>query len=598
MHGIGFLQDLAVIMVVAGLTTIIFHRLRQPVVLGYILAGVLIGPHTPPFALITNEETIKSIADLGVVLLMFSLGLEFSLRRLREVGVAALVATGVEVMLMLWIGYELGRWFGWRTMDALFLGALMAISSTMLVLRSIEDARRKRERYARLTIGILLVEDVFAIVLIAVLSGIAISGAIEPGHALVTIGKLSLFIVVGLVLGLLLLPRLVDHVASFGRSEMLLITSLGICFGVSLLAAETGFSVALGAFIGGAIVAEAKSAKRVERLIEPLRDMFGALFFVAIGLLIDPRMLVEYAVPVILVALAVIVGKTLACTFGGVIAGNDGHTSLRAALGLAQIGEFSFVIASLGLSTGVTSEFLYPIAVAASVLTAFVTPYLSRASDRIADGVHAAMPGKINALMSAYSNWIAGLKPVEENAAIAAMLRRLVVHIVINMALVAAVFLGAAWLKPRMLEWLPQWTASETLRRSLLWSAALVVSMPMLIAAYRKADALGMVLAELGIREGAAGARTYALRRVLGKMIPLAMLVILALLVMALGSAILPSLGVLILLLAGALALAAFLWRSFVQVHARLQSTLRDVMEQSGKVDNKDDRHQITDHGH
>lgn len=594
MHGIGFLQDLAVIMVVAGLTTIIFHRLRQPVVLGYILAGLLIGPHTPPFALITNEQTIKSIADLGVVLLMFSLGLEFSLRRLREVGVAALVATGVEVMLMLWIGYELGRWFGWRTMDALFLGALMAISSTMLVLRSIEDARRQRERFAKLTIGILLVEDVFAIVLIAVLSGIAISGAIEPGHALVTIGKLSLFIVVGLVLGLLLLPRLVDHVASFGRSEMLLVTSLGICFGVSLLAAETGFSVALGAFIGGAIVAEAKAAKRVERLIEPLRDMFGALFFVAIGLLIDPRMLVEYAVPVILVALAVIVGKTLACTFGGVIAGNDGHTSLRAGLGLAQIGEFSFVIASLGLTTGVTSDFLYPIAVAASVLTAFVTPYLSRASDRIADGVHAAMPGKVNALMGAYANWIAGLKPVEENAAIAAMLRRLVVHIVINMALVAAVFLGAAWLKPRILEWLPHWTASETLRRSLLWSAALVVSMPMLIAAYRKADALGMVLAELGIREGAAGARTYALRRVLGKMIPLAMLVILSLLVMALGSAILPSAGVLILLLCGALALAAFLWRSFVQVHARLQATLRDVMEQSGKGG---DAH-ITDHGH
>lgn len=594
MHGIGFLKDLAAIMVVAGLTTIIFHRLRQPVVLGYILAGLLIGPHTPPFALVSNEETIKSIADLGVVLLMFSLGLEFSLRRLREVGIAALVATGVEVMLMLWIGYELGRWFGWRTMDALFLGALMAISSTMLVLRSIEDARRKRERFAKLTIGILLVEDVFAIVLIAVLSGIAISGAIEPGHALVTIGKLSLFIVVGLVLGLLLLPRLVDHVASFGRSEMLLVTSLGICFGVSLLAAETGFSVALGAFIAGAIVAEAQSARRVERLIEPLRDMFGALFFVAIGLMIDPRMLVEYAVPVILVALAVIVGKTLACTFGGVIAGNDGHTSLRAGLGLAQIGEFSFVIAALGLSTGVTSDFLYPIAVAASVLTAFVTPYLSRASDRIADVVHDAMPGKVNALMGAYSNWIAGLKPVEENAAIAAMLRRLVVHIVINMALVAAVFLGAAWLKPRMLEWLPHWTASETLRRSLLWSAALIVSMPMLIAAYRKADALGMVLAELGIREGAAGARTYALRSVLGKMIPLAMLVILALLVMALGSAILPSAGVLILLLAGALALAAFLWRSFVQVHARLQATLRDVMDPSGKPE----PHQITDHGH
>ncbi len=581
MHANEFLKDLAVIMVVAGCTTLLFHRLRQPVVLGYILAGVVIGPYTPPFALITNEQTIRSFADLGVVLLMFSLGLEFSLRRLREVGVAALVATGVEVMLMLWAGYELGRWFGWRTMDALFLGAMMAISSTMLVLRAIQEAGHKQERFARLVFGILVIEDILAIVLIAVLSGIAISGAVEPGRALATLGRLSLFIVVALVLGLLLLPRLVDHVAASGRSEMLLVTSLGICFGAALLAEAAGFSVALGGFVAGAIVAEARAVKRVEHLIEPVRDMFGALFFVAIGMLIDPQLLVRYAVPVALVASVVIIGKTLAVTFGGVIAGNDGRTALRAGLGLAQIGEFSFVIAGVGLASGVTSEFLYPIAVAASVLTAFVTPYLMRSSDRIAERTDSLLPRKVRALMIAYRNWIAGLKPEEENAAIAQMLRRLVLHIVINMALIVAVFLGAAWLKPRMLEWLPQWTAGETLRRSLLWSLALFVSLPMLIAAYRKADALGMVLAELGIRDGAAGARTYALRRVLGKMIPLAVLVILAVLVVVLGSAILPSLGVLVLLLLVAAALAAFLWRSFVQVHARLQSTLRDVMQPS-----------------
>lgn len=579
MHGIEFLKDLAVIMVVAGCTTLVFHRLRQPVVLGYILAGVLIGPHTPPFALITNEETIRSFADLGVVLLMFSLGLEFSLRRLREVGVAALVATGVEVTLMLWAGYELGRWFGWRTMDALFLGAMMAISSTMLVLRALHEAGQKQERFARLVFGILVIEDVFAIVLIAVLSGIAISGAVEPGRALATLGRLGLFVVVALVLGLLWLPRLVDYVAASGRSEMLLVTSLGICFGAALLAESAGFSVALGSFVAGAIVAEAKAAKRVEHLIEPVRDMFGALFFVAIGMLIRPDLLIRYVVPIVLVAAAVVIGKTLAVTFGGVIAGNDGRTSLRAGLGLAQIGEFSFVIAGVGLASGVTSDFLYPIAVAASVLTAFVTPYLMRSSDRIAVSTDALLPRKARALLIAYHHWIAGLKPEEDNAAIAHMLRRLVLHIAINMALVVAVFLGAAWLKPRILEWLPHWTAGETLRRSLLWSLALFLSMPMLIAAYRKADALGMVLAELGIRDGVAGERTYALRRVLGKMIPLAVLVMLALLVMALGSAILPSLGVLVLLLLVAATLAAFLWRSFVQVHARLQTALRDVMQ-------------------
>ncbi|MBN8739529.1 MAG: cation/H(+) antiporter [Lysobacterales bacterium 69-70] len=581
MHGIEFLKDLAVIMVVAGCTTLVFHRLRQPVVLGYILAGLLIGPHTPPFALITSEETIRSFADLGVVLLMFSLGLEFSLRRLREVGVAALVATGVEVMLMLWAGYELGRWFGWRTMDALFLGAMMAISSTMLVLRAIHEAGHKQERFARLVFGILVIEDVIAIVLIALLSGIAISGAVEPGRALATLGRLGLFIVVALILGLLLLPRLIDYVAATGRSEMLLVTSLGICFGAALLAATAGFSVALGGFVAGAIVAEANAVRRVEHLIEPVRDMFGALFFVAIGMLIQPTLLIRHALPVVLVAAVVVLGKTLAVTFGGVIAGNDGRTALRAGLGLAQIGEFSFVIAGVGLASGVTSDFLYPIAVGASVLAAFVTPYLLRSSDLLADRAGVALPRKVRALMIAYQHWMAGLRLEQEGALIARMLRRLVLHIIINMALVVAVFLGAAWLKPRMLDWLPQWTAGETLRRSLLWSLALFLSMPMLIAAYRKADALGMVLAELGIREGVAGARTYALRRVLGKMIPLAVLVILAVLVMALGSAILPSRGVLVLLLLVAGALAAFLWRAFIQVHARLQATLRDVMQPS-----------------
>lgn len=578
MHGIEFLKDLAVIMVVAGCTTLVFHRLRQPVVLGYILAGVFIGPHTPPFALITNEASIRGFADLGVVLLMFSLGLEFSLRRLREVGVAALVAAGVEVTLMLWAGYELGRWFGWRTMDALFLGAMMAISSTMLVLRALHEAGQKQERFARLVFGILVIEDILAIVLIAVLSGIAISGAVEPGRALATLGRLGLFVIVALVLGLLWLPRLVDYVAASGSSEMLLVTALAICFGAALLAEAAGFSVALGGFVAGAIVAEATAVRRVEHLIEPVRDMFGALFFVAIGMLIDPDLLVRYIVPVALVAMVVVIGKTLAVTFGGLIAGNDGRTALRAGLGLAQIGEFSFVIAGVGLASGVTSEFLYPIAVAASVLTAFVTPYLMRSSDRIAERTDARVPRQVRALMIAYQRWIAGLKPEADNAAIAQMLRRLVLHIAINMALVVAVFLGAAWLKPRMLEWLPQWTAGETLRRSLLWSLALFLSLPMLIAAYRKADALGMVLAELGIRDGVAGNRTYALRRVLGKMIPLAVLVMLALLVTALGSAILPSLGVLVLLLLVAAALSAFLWRSFVQVHARLQSALRDVM--------------------
>lgn len=584
MLGIRFIHDLALIMVVAGITTVLCHRLRQPVVLGYLVAGMLLGPHTPPLAFVLEEQSLHAIAELGVVLLLFSVGLEFNLRRLRQVGAGPVVAAGTEVMLMLWLGYELGRAFGWRTMDALFLGAIMSLSSTMLVLRSLDDAGRRKEAFGQLVLGILVVEDICTVVLIALLSGIALTGDVAPGQALTLIGKLALFVVVGLVLGLLAIPRFIDWVAGLGRNETLLVTTLGVCFGASLLAVNAGLSVALGAFISGAIVGESHALPRVEKLIAPLRDMFGALFFVAIGMLIDPRALLQYWLPVLLVSVAVIVGKTLTCTFGGALAGHDGRNALRAGLSLAQIGEFSFVIASLGLSLKVTSDFLYPIAVAVSAVTAFVTPYLVRSSDRIAEAAERRMPRPMRVLLAAYANWIAGLKPVEENAAIAAMLRRLVFHIVINMALVMAVFLGASYLKPRLLELLPESIASDGARRSVLWAAALFLSLPMLIAAYRKADALGMVLAELGIREGAAGARTYALRRVLGKLIPLGALVILALLVTVLGAAILPPGEVLLVLLALAALVSAFLWRSFVQVHARLQAALKETIEKPAEA--------------
>lgn len=584
MLGIRFIHDLALIMVVAGITTVLCHRLRQPVVLGYLVAGMLLGPHTPPLAFVLEEQSLHAIAELGVVLLLFSVGLEFNLRRLRQVGAGPVVAAGTEVMLMLWLGYELGRAFGWRTMDALFLGAIMSLSSTMLVLRSLDDAGRRKEAFGQLVLGILVVEDIFTVVLIALLSGIALTGDVAPGQALTLIGKLALFVVVGLVLGLLAIPRFIDWVAGLGRNETLLVTTLGVCFGASLLAVNAGFSVALGAFISGAIVGESHALPRVEKLIAPLRDMFSALFFVAIGMLIDPRALLQYWLPVLLVSVAVIVGKTLTCTFGGALAGHDGRNALRAGLSLAQIGEFSFVIASLGLSLKVTSDFLYPIAVAVSAVTAFVTPYLVRSSDRIAEAAERRMPRPMRVLLAAYANWIAGLKPVEENAAIAAMLRRLVFHIVINMTLVMAVFLGASYLKPRLLELLPESIASDGARRSVLWAAALFLSLPMLIAAYRKADALGMVLAELGIREGAAGARTYALRRVLGKLIPLGALVILALLVTVLGAAILPPGEVLLVLLALAALVSAFLWRSFVQVHARLQAALKETIEKPAEA--------------
>jgi Kef-type K+ transport system, predicted NAD-binding component len=282
MHEIGFIRDLAMVMIVAGATTILFQRLRQPVLLGYILAGVLIGPHTPG-VLVADPKTIDDISNLGVVLLMFTLGLEFSVRKLREVGIGVLMVAIAEVGLMLWIGVGLGGLFGWKGMDALFLGAIIALSSTMVATRTLAENDQRGLPFAQLVVGLLVAEDMLTIVMLTLLTALAIGGSVQAQTAFTLVGHLGLFVVVGMILGLLLLPRLVDYVATFERDETLLVSVLGICFGASLLAVWMGFSVALGAFLAGAVVAESRSVGRVLRLVEPLRDMFAALFFVAIG---------------------------------------------------------------------------------------------------------------------------------------------------------------------------------------------------------------------------------------------------------------------------------------------------------------------------
>jgi CPA2 family monovalent cation:H+ antiporter-2 len=578
MHEIGFIRDLAMVMLVAGAVTILFQRLRQPVLLGYILAGVLIGPHTPSM-LVADARAIDDISNLGVVLLMFTLGLEFSVRKLRKVGTGVLVAAVLEVGLMLWIGTGLGRLFGWNGIDALFLGAIIALSSTMVATRTLKESGKQAQPFAQLVVGLLVAEDVLAIVMLTLLTAVAIGGSVQAGAAFAVIGHLGLFVVVGMILGLLLLPRLVDYVAGFGRDETLLVSVLGICFGASLLAARMGFSVALGAFLAGAVVAEARSVGRVLHLVEPLRDMFAALFFVAIGLKIDPAMLGQYALPALLIAGVVILGKTLACGFGILALGHDARTALRSGLGMAQIGEFSFVIATLGMSLGAISDFLYPIAVAVSVLCMAVSPYLNRSADRLADGLTYIVPRSLRVLVDSYSGWLENLKPMDDNAVLAAMLRRLLWHIAINVLLVITLFMIGAYVDAHGWDWFSQFGIQRDLRHTLIWACAMFLSLPMLIAVYRKAEALGMLLAELGIRERFAGAYTHAIRKVLARMIPLTTLFALALLVGALGSAILPPRGVALSLLVAGAVLAVILWRALVKLHARLQAALKETLD-------------------
>jgi CPA2 family monovalent cation:H+ antiporter-2 len=576
MHSATFLQDLAVVMIVAGMVTLIFHRLKQPVVLGYIIAGVITGPYTPPFPLIHEKETIDTLAELGVILLMFALGLEFNLRKLQQVGTSAFIAAFLEILLMVWIGYEIGRLFDWSTMDSIFLGAILSISSTTIMVKTLGELGKTKERFAQLMIGVLIIEDILGIAMIALLSGIAMTGGLSVGEVGVTLGKLGLFLTVVLVAGLIAVPRLIGYVARFKSNEMLLITVLALCFGVSLLATRFQYSVALGAFLIGAIIAEAREIHRIEQLIEPVRDMFSAIFFVAIGLLIDPKMLREHWLPILVITVAVVVGKVVSCAFGAFAGGNDTRTSLRVGMGLAQIGEFSFIIAALGLSLKVTSPFLYPIAVAVSALTTLLTPYLIKSADGLVGWFDRVAPRSVLSTLDLYTNWVRQLAQRESSMG-TKLLWRWLAQIALNVLLITAAFIAAAFLDQRRPAWLNNLKLDEEWLKAALWLAAAIVSLPMFIAASRKLQAVGLLTAELKVKESAANERTAAIAQVI---IPFAGTVILGLYVLVFSSALLPSLRVLVLVLVVAGIMSWLLRRWFIRMYSKAQAALQETFAQ------------------
>lgn len=579
MHAISFIQDLAVIMLVAGVVTILFHRFKQPVVLGYIVAGFIIGPHTPPFDLIHDEDTIKTLAELGVIFLMFCLGLEFSLRKLFKVGATAFIAAFLEIILMIWIGYEIGQWFDWNTMDSLFLGAILAISSTTIIVKALNDLKMKNQRFAQLIFGVLIVEDILGIGIIALLSSIAVSGTVSSGEVFSTVGKLSLFMIVALVIGILLVPRLLAYVAKFESNEMLLITVLGLCFGFCLLVVKLEYSMVLGAFLIGAIMAESRQLLKIERLIEPVRDMFSAIFFVAIGLMIDPQILLQYAWPIAVITVAVVLGKMLSCGLGAFIAGNDGRTSLRVGMGLSQIGEFSFIIAALGMTLQVTSDFLYPVAVAVSAITTLLTPYLIRGADPLSLKIAAVMPQRLSRVFGMYGEWLRSISPQGEGAMLASMIRKIILQVGVNLALVVAIFFTGSFFAARIGGYLEGWISDPSWQKALIWGGALLLSLPFLIAAYRKLKALSMLLAEMSVKPEMAGRHTQRVRRVIAELIPILSLLVIFLLLAALSASILPTNKLLVLIAVVTAAVAAVLWRWFIRIHTRMQVALLETLD-------------------
>jgi CPA2 family monovalent cation:H+ antiporter-2 len=572
-----FLQDLAVVMIVAGLVTVLFHRFKQPVVLGYIIAGVIIGPHTPPYPLIHDEGTINTLSELGVILLMFSLGLEFSLGKLKQVGGTAFIAAFLEILLMSWIGYEIGRLFGWKTMDSIFLGAILSISSTTIIVKALAELGKTKESFAQLIFGILIIEDILAIAMIALLSGIAMTGSLHMAEVGMTLGKLLLFLVSSLVVGLLAVPRLLGYVARFKSNEVLLITVLALCFGFSLLAVKLGYSVALGAFLIGAVVAESRQIHKIEHLIEPIRDMFSAVFFVAIGLLIDPKVLLGYWVPIVVITLAVVVGKVISCAFGAFVGGNDTRVSLRVGMGLAQIGEFSFIIASLGLSLNVTSKFLYPIAVAVSAITTLLTPYLLKSADWVVNEFDRLAPRSLADGLNIYTRWVGRLS--QRHSSLATRLtRRWFAQMALNAVLIGAIFAVAGYVAQHPPEWPSRYGLKGTWLKAALWLIAVFFSLPMVIATSRKLQALGQLIAETNVTEASAGARTAAIRAVVAQIVPIIGTVVLGIYIIVLSSALLPSVKVFFGLLLTTAVLSLALRRSFIKVYSKAQFALQETL--------------------
>lgn len=395
--------DLAMILLVAGITTILFKKLNQPLVLGYIIAGFITGPHFSFFPTVSDAANIQVWSEIGVIFLLFALGLEFSFYKLKSVGNTAFIATAVEIGGMLGIGYLAGSLLGWSHMDSIFLGGMLAMSSTTIIIKAFEDLKLKGQRFTEMVFGVLIVEDIAGIIMMVMLSTLAAAG-ISTLELAMGVGRLAFFLTLWFVMGMYLIPTFFKKAKDLMNDETLIVASIGLCLGMVVLATHMGFSAALGAFIMGSLIAEAPNAEHIEHLVKPVKDLFGAVFFVSVGMLVDPTLLLQYWLPILVLVAVTIIGKLIFSTGGVLAAGQNLNISMHCGFSLAQIGEFSFIIASLGMSLGVISDFLYPIIVAVSVVTTFTTPFFIMAANPAYSAVTKILPDKLLKWLDRYTD--------------------------------------------------------------------------------------------------------------------------------------------------------------------------------------------------
>jgi monovalent cation:H+ antiporter-2, CPA2 family len=566
-----FLVNIALVLCVAAVTTVIFQRLRQPVVLGYLLAGAIVSPHTP-FPLFADEATIHTLSELGVILLMFSLGLEFSFAKLFRVGPTAGLVAVIQCSFLLWLGYVSGQLFGWTALESLYGGALIAISSTTIIIKAFAEGN-VRGKVKDIVFGVLIVEDLIAIFLLAVLTPISAGMGLSAVSLAATTGKLLAFLAFVIGGGMLVVPRLMRSILRLNRSETTLVASVGLCFAFALVAQWMGYSVALGAFLAGALVAESGDGERIEHLIGPVRDMFAAIFFVAVGMLINPALIAENWAAVVVFTLVVVVGKVIGVAVAVFLTGQGIRTSIEAGMSLAQIGEFSFIIAGVGQSLGATRDFLYPLAVAVSASTTLLTPWLIRASDPAAAYVDRHLPKPIQTFAALYGTWVERLRRRPREATMGRRIRSLSRLLVIDGVALGAIVMatsvwgrGAARLVGTVLR-LP-----DSVLGLVVLIAAGVLGLPFCVGIARCATALAQLLAMAALPHMDRKVDTAdAPRRALAITIEIAILLLIGVPLVALTQPFLPPLpGATVIAVIIALLVFA-LWRSVanLQQHAR-----------------------------
>lgn len=473
MHELATLiQDLAVILGVASLVTLIFQKIRQPVVLGYLLAGAIVGPYTPPHALVSDIPYIKILSDLGVIFLMFSLGLEFSFHKLKRVGFSASITGLIEVLLMTLLGYAVGRMLNWDSFSSLFLGAAMSISSTTIIIKALEGLCLKTKRFSEVIFGILIVEDLLAIVLLVALSTMAATQNFFSLELLLAALKLILVVGSWFILGYFLVPPLFRLVMKDANDETLIIVSIALCLFLVNIAAYFHYSIALGAFIMGSILAETISGTQISKLIKPVRDIFAAVFFVSIGMLIDLKMIWEHFPLIIFLCMATIIGKVMFTGVGAFLTGQSFTTSLRIGFSMAQIGEFSFIIVGLGQALKIIDDLVYPIVVAVSAITTFTTPYFIKLSGVLTDEYRYKATRQTKYFIDSYSSWVYRTLATHQQEP---LYYSITIQLTINAVIVAILFtLTQEFLLPE----LEKWTTIAPMGKAIAWFCALIIASP------------------------------------------------------------------------------------------------------------------------